>query len=58
MVRFDAQKASTYEKDIFLTFKKGVLVSERTHINGVGDSESPEGYGISAFTVMPISGDK
>ena len=50
--------ASTYEKDIFLTFKKGVLVSERTHVNGVGESGSPEGYGISAFTVMPISGDK
>lgn len=50
--------ASTYEKDIFLTFEKGVLVSERTQVNGVGESESPEGYGISAFTVMPISVDK
>ena len=50
--------ASTYEKDIFLTFEKGVLVSERTKVNGVGESESPEGYGISGFTVMPISGDK
>lgn len=44
--------ASTYEKDYFLTFKKGVLVSERIETNGSGSPESPEGYGVEAFTLF------
>ena len=50
--------ASTYERDIFLTFKKGVLVSERTQINGEGEANSPDGYGVGAFTIFPPIGEK
>ena len=50
--------ASTYERDIFLTFKKGVLVSERIQINSEGEANSPEGYGVGAFTIFPLNGEK
>jgi hypothetical protein len=46
--------ASTYEKDLFLTFSKGVLVSERTVVNGQSQEPGPEGYGVAAFTTYPL----
>ncbi len=46
--------ASTYERDLLLEFKKGVLISRREKINGVAkDENASEGYGISAMTVFP-----
>jgi hypothetical protein len=46
--------ASTYEKDLFLTFSKGVLVSERIVVNGASSEAGPEGYGVAAFTTYPL----
>ncbi len=50
--------ASTYERDYFLTFKKGVLVSERIQTNGNGEPNSPEGYGVEAFTLFAPTAKK
>lgn len=49
--------ASTYEQDLFLEFKQGVLVSQKTVINGEGKDDAPEGYGVAAFMVFPRQGD-
>jgi hypothetical protein len=46
--------ASTYEKDLYFQFSKGVLVSTRTVTNGVGEKGDPEGYGVAAFTTFPV----
>lgn len=49
--------ASTYEKDIFLIFKNGVLVERRVKENGKSTKESAsEGYVTAAWTVLPSSG--
>lgn len=44
--------ASTYEKDLFLEFKSGVLVSENTVVNGVAEEGASEGYALAGFTVF------
>jgi hypothetical protein len=45
---------STYERDLLLEFKKGVLVSRRVKVNGVADDENArEGYSVGAMTVFP-----
>jgi len=44
---------STYERDRFLKFEKGILVGCRVRENGTaGDSNSTEGYGVGAMTVF------
>jgi hypothetical protein len=46
---------STYERDVFLDLKKGVVVGKRVQTNGVSDDAgAPEGYGVSAMTTFPI----
>ena len=46
---------STYEKDFFLTFSKGVLISQRQVINGEGKAFDSDGYGVAAYTTFPAS---
>lgn len=43
---------SRYERDVFLTFERGVLVGEETVVNGVAADDAPEGYGIAALTTF------
>lgn len=46
--------ASTYERDVFLKFEKGLLVAKRVKENGQAeDDSSPEGYSSGAWTVFP-----
>lgn len=49
--------ASTFEEDLILEFKSGVLVSEVTIRNGAGNESSPEGYGVGGYTAFPRSGE-
>lgn len=45
---------STYEQDLFIIFRHGVVVGSSTQINGYAiDSDTPEGYGIRGMTVFP-----
>jgi len=44
--------ASTYENDLYLTFKKGILISKRIVKNGIGEAGAHEGYGVGAFTLF------
>lgn len=45
---------STYERDLLLEFKKGILTSRLVKVNGVSkDEKASEGYGIGAMTVFP-----
>ena len=42
---------STYEKDILIEIKKGVVVKEEIKINGISNDENAsEGYGVAAMT--------
>ncbi len=44
---------STYERDLLLEFKKGVLTSRRVKVNGVAEDENAsEGYSVGAMTVF------
>lgn len=46
---------STYERDLFLYFEKGVIT--KTELISNGDSQNPnapEGYGIGGMTVFPV----
>lgn len=44
---------STYERDLLLEFKKGVLTSRLVKVNGVSEDENAtEGYGVGAMTVF------
>jgi hypothetical protein len=46
---------STYERDVFLDLKKGVVVGKRLRVNGISDdSGASEGYGIGAMSIFPI----
>lgn len=46
--------ASRYERDVFLRFRSGVLISIETRTNGTAtDGSRPTGYGIGAMTVFP-----
>ncbi len=44
--------ASTYEKDFYLKFSKGILISKRIITNGEGEKNSRQGYAIKAFTIF------
>ena len=45
---------STYERDMFLEFEKGVIKNTRVRQNGLAEGDSgPEGYGIGGMTVFP-----
>ncbi len=44
--------ASTYEKDLFLRFEKGILISERIVDNGVADPNSTKGYRVGASLTL------
>lgn len=47
--------ASTYERDQFITFDRGVAVARNTTVNGVATgSDDSEGYEIAAMTTFPI----
>jgi hypothetical protein len=51
--------ASTYERDLFLEFERGVAVRKRMRNNGIAASASaPDGYSVGAMTVFPGRGDK
>lgn len=43
---------SRYERDLFLTLERGVLVGEETVVNGVAADDAPEGYRIGATTTF------
>lgn len=46
--------ASNYERDVFLAFRNGILVSMQTRTNGTAAGDGgPEGYGVGAMTVFP-----
>lgn len=46
--------ASQYERDFFLVFRNGILVSTETRKNGMAsDKNSPTGYGIGGMSVFP-----
>lgn len=45
--------ASTYERDLFMEFRRGVLVSEHTVVNGVAENDGSDEYEVAAFTVFP-----
>ena len=44
--------ASTYEKDLFLRFEKGILISERIVNNGLADPNSTQGYRVGASLTL------
>jgi hypothetical protein len=47
--------ASTYERDQFITFDRGVVVARNTTVNGVAiGGDDSEGYEIAAMTTFPI----
>jgi hypothetical protein len=48
--------ASTYEQDMFLRFRKGVLVGQHTQTHGQAAPDAPKGYGIQAMTTWPRKG--
>lgn len=50
--------ASQYEEDIFILIKKGVVISERVVKNGQAEVGAPDGYGVAAFTSLPIEEKK
>ena len=44
---------STYEKDLLINIENGVVVNTDIRINGnVEDENAPEGYGVSALTMI------
>jgi len=46
---------STYERDLFLHFDKGVITKKELISNGDSiDPNAPEGYGVGAMTVFPV----
>lgn len=46
--------ASKYERDVFLVFLNGILLSAETRTNGTApDGSGPTGYGIGGMTVFP-----
>lgn len=48
--------ASKFERDLFMEFKRGVLVSERIVVNGVAENDESEDFEVAAFTVFPKKG--
>jgi hypothetical protein len=44
---------STYECDVMLMLKNGVLIGQEVHTNGVGPQDATEGYSIGGMTVWP-----
>lgn len=44
--------ASTYEKDLFLRFEKGILISERIVDNGLADPNASQGYRVGASLTL------
>lgn len=44
--------ASTYERDLFLRFDKGRLISERIVENGLADPNASQGYQVGASTTF------
>jgi len=44
---------STYERDVILSLRNGVLVGQETIVNGLAEADAPEGYGVGAQTVWP-----
>lgn len=49
---------STYEQDLFIDFRHGVVIGSSTQINGFAiDSGSPSGYGIRGMTLHPVGQD-
>lgn len=44
---------SSYERDLLLTVKRGVILDKVVKVNGVADEDAPEGYGIAAATIVP-----
>ncbi len=46
--------ASTYEKDLFITIKDGIVISEKYISNGVSDKKMSTGYKIAAFLSIPV----
>ena len=48
--------ASTYERDLLLTFEKGVLTETEVRENGTSESATaPEGYGVGGMTIFPAA---
>ena len=50
--------ASEYERDILITIEKGVVQKTKIRQNGISeDKNSPQGYGVAAFTTLSDKGE-
>lgn len=47
--------SSEFERDLLLTFRRGVLTHRTVRTNGTAEPDAPEGYGIAALTTFPKS---
>lgn len=43
---------STYEEDLFIEVRKGVVIGTEVRRNGTAEEGSPEGYGVRGFVVF------
>jgi hypothetical protein len=46
--------ASTYERDVLLTLQNGVVVAKEVRVNGKGEDNAPDGYGMGAMTTFSV----
>jgi len=44
--------ASTYEKDLFLQVRRGVVLQERVVVNGQGEPQAPQEYLLAGMTTF------
>lgn len=44
---------STYEEDLLIEVRKGVVIGTEVRRNGTAEEGSPEGYGVGGFVVFP-----
>lgn len=46
---------SEFERDLLLTFRRGILVETAIKVNGTADPDAPNGYSVAALTAYPKS---
>lgn len=49
---------STYERDVLLTLRNGVVINKSERNNGLAPHDSPEGYAVGLMTVWPAKNNK
>lgn len=45
--------SSTYEQDLYIRVKRGVVLEEHTVVNGVADPKAPKQHVVAAHTISP-----